>query len=99
MVHSGSRGFGHQVASDFIKDMEDKFVFKDLPDRELINAPLHSELAEKYYKSMGAAINFAFVNRQMMAHWIRESFEKIMGAKEGMDQIYDVCHNIAKFET
>jgi len=98
MIHSGSRGFGHQIASDYIKLMEDKYGFKDLPDRELINAPLHSELADKYIKSMGAAINFAFVNRQMITHWTRNAFEKIMGTQEGMKQVYDVCHNIAKFE-
>ncbi|MFP4081652.1 MAG: RtcB family protein [Candidatus Aminicenantes bacterium] len=98
MIHCGSRGLGHQVASDFIRSMENKFGTKGLPDRELINAPIHSPLGQEYYKSMSAAVNFAFANRQMIAHWVRSVFAKIMGSSEGMDQVYDVCHNVAKFE-
>ncbi len=98
MIHCGSRGLGHQVASDYIKQMENKFGIKGLPDRQLINAPLHSELGQKYYKAMKAAVNFAFTNRHMIAHRIRCVFEKVMGSSETMDQIYDVCHNVAKFE-
>jgi len=98
MIHCGSRGLGHQVASDYIKSMENKFGFKDLPDRELINAPIRSNLGTQYYKSMSAAVNFAFANRQMIAHWVRDVFSKVMGSAEGMDLIYDVCHNVAKFE-
>jgi tRNA-splicing ligase RtcB len=69
-----------------------------LPDRELINAPIRSDLGKKYYQSMSAAVNFAFANRQMIAHWVRSVFKKVMGSSEGMDQVYDVCHNVAKFE-
>jgi tRNA-splicing ligase RtcB (3'-phosphate/5'-hydroxy nucleic acid ligase) len=98
MIHCGSRGLGHQVASDYIKKMEDKYGFEGLPDRELINAPITSELGEQYYKAMGASMNFAFANRQMIAHWTREVFKKVFGTNDGMEQIYDVCHNIAKFE-
>ncbi|MEM4260525.1 MAG: RtcB family protein [Candidatus Woesearchaeota archaeon] len=101
MIHCGSRGFGHQIASDYIKEMEDKYGYKDLPDRELINAPINSELGKKYYKAMACAVNYAFANRQMILHWTRESFNKLFSSKEkdlGMDLIYDVCHNIAKFE-
>jgi tRNA-splicing ligase RtcB len=98
MIHCGSRGLGHQVASDYIRLMENKFGTKDLPDRELINAPIRSPLGQEYYKSMSAAVNFAFANRQMIAHWVREVFARIMGSSEGMDQVYDVCHNVAKFE-
>ena len=98
MIHCGSRGLGHQVASDHIKEMEDKYGFADLPDRELINAPINSDLGQKYYSAMAASCNFAFVNRQMIAHWAREAFAKVMGTSDGMDQVYDVCHNIAKFE-
>lgn len=99
MIHCGSRGLGHQVASDYIRMMEDKFGIKDLLDRELINAPIRSELGQKYYKAMCAAVNFAFANRQMIAHYVREVFKKVMGTNEGMEQVYDVCHNVAKFET
>jgi tRNA-splicing ligase RtcB len=98
MIHCGSRGLGHQVASDYIRLMENKFGTKGLSDRELINAPIRSDLGVQYYKSMSAAVNFAFANRQMIAHWVRSVFQKIMGSSEGMDQIFDVCHNVAKFE-
>ena len=98
MIHCGSRGLGHQVASDYIRYMENKFGSKGLPDRELINAPIRSNLGTQYYKSMSAAVNFAFANRQMIAHWVRDVFSKVMGSAEGMDLVYDVCHNVAKFE-
>jgi len=98
MIHCGSRGLGHQVASDYIKLMEQKYGFADLPDRELINAPIQSELGQQYIKAMAASMNFAFVNRQMIAHWVRDVFKKVIGSSDGMEQVYDVCHNIAKIE-
>ncbi len=98
MIHCGSRGLGHQVASDYIRAMENKYTTSALPDRELINAPIRSDLGQQYYKSMSAAVNFAFANRQMIAHWVREVFQKVIGSSGGMDQVYDVCHNVAKFE-
>lgn len=98
MIHCGSRGLGHQVASDYIRLMEDRYGTKNLPDRELIYAPLHSDLGQQYYQSMSSAVNFAFANRQMIAHLVRKVFRKVMGSSEGMDQVYDVCHNVAKFE-
>ena len=98
MVHCGSRGLGHQVASDYIKKMEEKYGYRNLPDRELINAPIQSQLGQDYYNAMSASVNFAFVNRQMIEHWTRDVFKKIFGSSEGMSQVYDVCHNLAKFE-
>ncbi|MCK4968429.1 MAG: RtcB family protein, partial [Candidatus Aenigmarchaeota archaeon] len=101
MVHCGSRGLGHQVASEYIRKMEDKYGFAGLPDRELINAPLSSDLGVTYYSAMSGAANYAWSNRQMITHWIRESFEKVFdrSAKDmGMSIIYDVCHNVAKME-
>ena len=98
MIHCGSRGLGHQVASDYIRKMEDKYGAPNNLDRDLINAPIQSELGQKYYNAMCASVNFAFVNRQMIAHWTRNVFEKVFGTKEGMQQVYDVCHNLAKFE-
>ncbi|MBD3303606.1 RNA-splicing ligase RtcB [Candidatus Woesearchaeota archaeon] len=98
MIHCGSRGFGHQVASDYIKLMENKYGCEGLPDRELINAPIHSDLGQKYVAAMACAINFAFANRQMITHWTRDVFAKVMGDCSGMNMVYDVCHNIAKFE-
>lgn len=97
MIHSGSRGLGHQVASDYIKGMEDRFGTKNLPDRELINAPINSSLGQKYYGAMACAINFAFANRQLMTHWVRDTFRKTFETDE-LPLIYDVCHNLAKFE-
>lgn len=98
MIHCGSRGLGHQIATDYIELMENKFGFKGLPDRELINAPFKSDLGQRYYQSMCAAVNYAFANRQMIAHWVRDVFAKVMGSSKGMRQIYDVCHNVAKVE-
>lgn len=98
MIHCGSRGLGHQVASDYIEKMENLFGTKGLPDRELINAPIRSPLGQQYYKSMCAAVNYAFANRQMIAHWVRDVFGKVMGSSKGMRQVYDVCHNVAKIE-
>ena len=98
MIHCGSRGLGHQVASDYIRKMEDKYGASNNLDRDLINAPIQSELGQKYYNAMCASVNFAFVNRQMIAHWTRDVFKKIFGSSDGMNQIYDVCHNLAKFE-
>tara|TARA_Y100000034_G_C6900395_1_gene416249 strand:- start:462 stop:1865 length:1404 start_codon:yes stop_codon:yes gene_type:complete len=97
MIHCGSRGFGHQIASDYIKLMEEKLGFKDLPDRELINAPFKSELGQKYYKAMCCAVNYAFCNRQMITHWTRETFKQFFPDSE-LKLIYDVAHNIAKIE-
>jgi len=98
MIHCGSRGLGHQVASDYIEKMEKKYGTENLPDRELVNAPIQSELGQQYYKAMSAAANFAFANKQMITHWVRSVFEKNLGSSENMEVVYDVCHNIAKFE-
>ena len=97
-IHCGSRGLGHQIASDYIVKMESKYGFKDLADRELINAPINSDLGKEYYAAMCCGVNYAFANRQMIEHWTRDVFAKVMGSSEGMSQVYDVCHNIAKFE-
>lgn len=97
MVHCGSRGLGHQVASDYIKKMEKEYGFRNLPDRELINAPIKSELGKNYFAAMACAANFAFANKQIITHWIREEM-KILFPNIKIDVLYDVCHNIAKFE-
>tara|TARA_Y100000310_G_C20680993_1_gene815929 strand:- start:88 stop:3015 length:2928 start_codon:yes stop_codon:yes gene_type:complete len=97
MIHCGSRGLGHQVASDFIRSMEKKFGFANLPDRELINAPIQSPMGQQYVKAMNAAANFAFANKQLITHNIREEFKKLFG-DYNVEVLYDICHNIAKFE-
>ncbi len=99
MIHCGSRGLGHQIASDYIKLMEDEYpnTVKSLPDRELINAPIKSKLGRDYYEAMACAVNFAFANKQLITHWVREEM-KYLFPNIKIDVIYDVCHNIAKFE-
>jgi len=77
MVHCGSRGLGHQTASDYIMKMEKEYGWKHLPDRELICAPIDSPLGKDYHAAMNAAANFAFVNRQLITHQIRKSFRRI----------------------
>ena len=97
MIHSGSRGLGHQVASDYIMKMEKEYGFAHLPDRQLAYAPLDSKLGKMYHSAMAAAANFAFVNRQLMTHQVRKSFEKLF-PKVTINLVYDIAHNIAKFE-
>lgn len=103
MIHTGSRGFGHQVCEDSLQVMQ-KAVVKygiDLPDRQLACAPVKSQEGQEYLGAMACAANFAWANRQAIAHWVRESFERVMGAgahKLGLRQVYDVAHNMAKIE-
>ena len=99
MIHCGSRGLGHQVASDFIERMENERGTDGLPDRELVHAPFRSDLGRSYYGAMCAAVNYAFANRQMIAHWVRDVFARVLGGPAAMGQVYDVCHNVAKVET
>ena len=98
MIHCGSRGLGHQVATDYIELMENELGTSGLPDRELINAPIRSRLGKRYYEAMCAAVNYAFANRQLIAHWVRGVFARVLGTSKGMRQVYDVCHNVAKME-
>ncbi|MBP7461561.1 MAG: RtcB family protein [Candidatus Delongbacteria bacterium] len=100
-IHTGSRGLGHQVCSDYLKRMEDTYpdIMRRLPEKDLIYAPAQSVLAQQYFKAMSAAANFAWANRHIIAHWIRESFLKIWGSQAIITPVYDVAHNIAKLET
>ena len=104
IVHTGSRGLGHQVCEDYIKVMlkaSAKYGI-ELPDRQLCCAPLTSPEGQRYLAAMAGAANFAFANRQLITHWVRESFEQVLGIGPrdlGMELVYDVCHNIAKIET
>jgi len=85
------------VVSDYIKKMEKEYGFQNLPDRELINAPIKSSLGKDYYSAMCSAVNFAFANKQLITYWIREEMKNLF-PKIKIDVVYDVCHNIAKFE-
>ena len=103
MVHSGSRGYGHQICDDFIRTMMGAIQRNNwqLPDRELSYAPLHAKESQDYLQAMRTAINFAFNNRQLMTHWARETFAQVFGGSwedHDLSLVYDVCHNIAKFE-
>ncbi len=103
LTHCGSRGFGHQICSDYLRVAEsalEKYNI-DLKDRELACVPNSSEEGESYRKAMFAALNFAWSNRQMITHWTRKSFARVFHKTESdleMDLIYDVAHNIAKIE-
>ena len=88
MIHCGSRGLGHQIASDYIHLFEQKFGFENLPDKELINAPFNSKEGQMYYKAMCAAVNFAFANRQIIAHNVREAFRSVSIVE--VEQLYGV---------
>lgn len=97
MIHSGSRGLGHQVASDYVQAMAKEYGEGNLPDRQLACAPINSKLGKKYLSAMAAAANFAFVNRQVMTRQIRKVFSQYFPNAK-LDLVYDVAHNIAKFE-
>ncbi len=102
-IHSGSRGCGHQIASDYIRIMESALRKYNIsvPDRQLACAPVGSQEGQDCFKAMSAAANYAWANRQLILHWVRESFEKTLGrsAEEiGMTCVYDVAHNICKLE-
>jgi tRNA-splicing ligase RtcB len=104
MIHSGSRGLGHQVCQEHLKVMVQaaaKYRL-ELPDRQLCSAPLASPEGRGYLGAMAAAANFAFANRQVMSHWLGESLAAALGVavpRLDLHVVYDVCHNIAKFET
>lgn len=103
MIHTGSRGFGHQVCTDYIQTMTraaSKYGI-DLPDKELVCAPFKSREGQQYLGAMRAAANYAWANRQCITHWTREVFMKqlsIPPSSLGMSVVYDVAHNIAKIE-
>jgi tRNA-splicing ligase RtcB (3'-phosphate/5'-hydroxy nucleic acid ligase) len=103
LIHSGSRGLGHQVCTDFVKLMEavQQTYGIEVPDRQLACAPLSSQEGRAYLAAMAAAANFAFANRHAMAHEVRGSVRRLLGeaVADGTQQVYDVAHNIAKVET
>jgi tRNA-splicing ligase RtcB len=103
LIHCGSRGLGHQTCTDYLRRIEQEHadLLSRLPDKELAAAPAGSPLADEYYRAMGACINFAWVNRQLITHRTREVFAEVFGSsweELGMELLYDVAHNIAKKE-
>lgn len=104
IIHTGSRGFGHQICEDYLRTMQGAAAQHhiELPDRQLCCAPFRSSEGQAYLGAMKCAANFAFVNRQIVSHWVRESVEEALSVsprEHGLHVIYDVCHNIAKVET
>src|ERR1041385_3533203 len=99
LMHSGSRGLGHQVCTDYLDLMQEgmKKYGISVIDRQLACTPIKSREGQQYLKAMAAAANFAFANRQMITHWTREAFKRILGNGD-LNIVYDVCHNIAKNE-
>jgi tRNA-splicing ligase RtcB (3'-phosphate/5'-hydroxy nucleic acid ligase) len=103
-VHCGSRGLGHQVCTDYVQEFQSavRRYGIDLPDRELVCAPMDSPEGQSYLGAMRAAANFAFANRQILAHSIRRAFEETFAGKEKgwqLHQVYDICHNMGKLES
>jgi tRNA-splicing ligase RtcB len=103
LIHTGSRGFGHQICTDYVALLGEavKRYGISLPDRQLACAPINSPEGQDYLAAMACAANYAWANRQCILHWVRESFMKVFGKSQkelGMRQVYDVCHNIAKIE-
>ncbi|MDI6827832.1 MAG: RtcB family protein [Armatimonadota bacterium] len=103
MIHSGSRGLGYQICDDYLVVMQQAMRKYNIsvPDRQLACAPVKSPEGQRYFAAMACAANYAWANRQAMAHWTREAFSHVFGKGPqglGMRQVYDVAHNIAKFE-
>jgi len=101
MIHCGSRGLGHQVCSDYLREMEesDPELAKSLPEKDLIYAKAGTQLAKNYFAAMAASANYAWANRHIIAHQVRKSFKEIFGLEpEKIKTVYDVAHNIAKIE-
>jgi len=99
LMHSGSRGLGHQVCTDYLDLMQGRMKGYGISviDRQLACVPVRSQEGQEYLAAMAAAANFAFANRQMITHWTRQAFRRVLGAGE-LKVVYDVCHNIAKRE-
>ena len=102
-IHCGSRGFGHQVCTDYVKEFQPAVHrYKiQLPDRELVCAPLDSPEGKRYLGAMACAANYAFANRQIMAHHARRSFEEVLAGRVAdwdLRQVYDIAHNMGKIE-
>ncbi len=100
MIHCGSRGLGHQVCTDYLRTMIPAMQrYKiNMPDREFACVPFKSDEGQKYFSAMAAAANYAWANRHMITHYVRESWKKILGEKEELELLYDVAHNIIKKE-
>jgi tRNA-splicing ligase RtcB len=103
-IHCGSRGFGHQICSDYVREFQPAVgrYGITLPDRELVCAPLSSSEGKRYLAAMACAANFAFANRQVLAHHVRRSFEQVLAGQLpdwDLHQVYDIAHNMGKLET
>jgi len=103
-IHGGSRGFGHQICTDYVQEFQGavRRYNIQLPDRELVCAPLTSPEGQSYLAAMRCAANYAFANRQVLAHFARKAFEEVLAGKVHnwhLHQVYDIAHNMGKIET
>ena len=104
LIHCGSRGFGHQICTDYVRDFQSAVQRYniELPDRELVCAPMDSAEGKSYLGAMNCAANFAFANRQLLAHQARQAFEEALAGRVKnwhLHQVYDIAHNMGKIET
>ena len=104
MIHCGSRGLGHQICTDYLRVVGKAMTRYgiNVPDRQLACVPVNSNEGKDYFSALACAANYAWANRQVIMHWVRETFQKVLGigpGELGMNLVYDVAHNIAKFET
>jgi len=98
-IHTGSRGFGHQVCQDYLDQYIDRGFAENLPDKQLVSAPIESKEGKAYFSAMAGAANFAFNNRQMVLHAVRRAFKEVCKIEpNSIKLVYDVCHNVAKIE-
>ncbi|MGE0206965.1 MAG: RtcB family protein [Candidatus Babeliales bacterium] len=100
MIHCGSRGLGHQVCTDYVREMMpmlEQFNIA-LPDKELVCAPFKSDVAQNYFAAMQAAANFAWANRHMIMCWVRQAWQKVLGKDAHLNLVYDLSHNMGKVE-
>lgn len=102
-IHTGSRGFGHQICTDYVRQLQHYVNVQkiQLPDRQLVYAPIDSQEGQDYLGAMRCAANFAFLNRQILTHGLRQAFEMVLAGKAKdwhLTQVYDIAHNIGKFE-
>jgi len=100
MIHCGSRGFGHQICTDYVKIMMKSLPDRNynLPDRELVCAPFNSDEGQEYYRAMACAANFAWANRHTIGHWVREAWQSVIGESATLETVYDVSHNLGNRE-
>src|SRR6185503_6724124 len=98
MIHTGSRGLGHEVCRDYAEQVGQAIRRGEVEDGGLLSVPFRDSLGQRYYGAMQAAANYAFANRQLLAHQARAAFRSVFGREAALRAVYDVTHNIARIE-